>query len=185
MPSYTQTNVVTTSALNIQEVMTLLSTEGAAIARAVSSITGPYDIDGALRDVSILTLNNVASRIMIQIFLGDQIVREYRYEVVTDARSSYGPPAHQPPIGYIPDGCRMRVAIGKNPRMAPDYVAAWLRRLGWEDASPLHYPAGTQSREYGAFASGNFGLTRNLLTNPQYDRPAQSGSSSAMRREDR
>ena len=82
-----------------------------------------------------------------------------------------GPPADQPPVGYIPDDARVRLVAIRNPNAPPEHQAHWLKLLGSGTATPLVRPRGIAPEQYGTFVSGSYGVTRSLLVNPKFDRP--------------
>jgi hypothetical protein len=183
MSSYTDTATVTTNAADVRQIMAMATTEITTIAHTIPQGSCDFDVDAALCDCSIFVLNDVIDAIQLQIYLDTQIVREYRYQIVTGSLTPYGPPANQPPLGYVPPGARIRLTVSTNPNVSWDYAQAWYRRLGWQDVEPLDYPPNTHYVGYGNFVSGGLGLDRQMLSNPNYDRAVQgSGRSSSMQK---
>jgi hypothetical protein len=169
--STTSSQTTTITAGDVREVMSLLTQEIETICAAAAQLSRDFDADDAMIDCSLLALNDVISTIRLQLYLGDELIREYTFEIADGLPEASGPPAHQPPLGEVPEGAHVRLAVSPNPRKCGSARNEWLGRLGWQVAEPLHRPGDLRHEVYGAHVSGGYGVTRHLYTNPRYDRP--------------
>jgi hypothetical protein len=179
----TGTETTTITAGDVRQVMALTTEEITTICERAARVARDFDVDGAMVDCSIMALNDVICAIRLQLYREEEIVREYSYTIADAPLAASGPPADQPPIGSVPEGTRVRLIVETNDRVSTEVVQSWFRRLGWTTAKPLRRPAGVQAQTYGTFVSGGYGVERQLLVNPKYDRPAESGPVASMRKE--
>jgi hypothetical protein len=179
----TGTETTTITAGDVRQVMALTTQEITTICERAAHVARDFDVDGAMVDCSLLALNDVIRVIRLQLYREGEIVREYSYTIADEPLVASGPPAHQPPIGSVPEGTRVRLTVQRNDRVSPEVADGWFRRLGWTTAKPLSCPEGVQAQTYGTFASGGYGVERQFLVNPKYDRPADSGPVASMRKE--
>ena len=170
--SSTATHTVSVSSSDVRQVMQMITSDIQAVCRAAADAARTFDVDAALVDASILILNGVISGVALQIFLGTTIVREYRFELNDSQGGPSGPPAGQPPLGYVPEGARVRLTCTPDQRTPPAERQAWFDRLGWTNSEPLSHPSGTTDSSFGGFRSGGLFVERLLKSNPKYDRPA-------------
>jgi hypothetical protein len=181
----TTTRVESTSitAGDVRQVMAMTTQEITTICTAAGRVARDFDVDGALVDCSLLALNDIISAIHLQLYVEGEIVREYSYVIADHPLEAHGPPADQPPLGPVPEGARVRLTVTRNPSQAQEVGDAWFRRLGWSTAGPLHRPEGVTPTTYGTFVSGGYGVERQLLVNPKFDRPAAIPAGQLMRKE--
>lgn len=166
----TATHTVSVSANDVREVMRLITSDIQAVCRAAAQAAQTFDMDQALVDASLFVLNGVASAVNLEIYLDGTVIREYRFLLSDAASGPSGPPAGQPPLGYVPPGACIRLSVTPDPRTPAAERQAWYARLGWMDAEPLSYAPGTTQTAYGTFASGGLRVQRHLMSNPDYDR---------------
>ena len=164
--SYTNT----VSAADVRQVMRLITADVEAVCRAAAHAARAFDLDAALTDVSILTLNGVIGAVHLILHKDGMIVRAYSFKFQDGPADFSGPPAGNPPLGYVPDGARVRLSVSPDPRVPESERRAWFDRLGWTTAEPLRYPTGIAHQAYGAFRSGGLYISRSLMANPDYDR---------------
>ncbi len=169
--SSTQTHTVTISSNDVRQVMRYIGADIQAICQAASQATHAFNMDEALVDVSVLLLNGVISGVTLWIEKEGVVVREYGFQFVDAPGGAAGPPAGQPPLGYVPSGARVRLRVTADTRLPVAEREAWFDRLGWKDSEPLTYAQGTTQTTYGSFQSGGLSVERNLKANPAYDRP--------------
>lgn len=148
-----------------------ITEEIVTVSRAAGEAGVDFDVDEALVDCSLLALNDIISSVHLQVYLGRELVREHAYVIADTPLQAWGPPPSEPPDGPVPDGARVRLTVAPNPHVARETRDEWFRRLGWVTAEPLEVPPGSTRHTYGAFASGGYGVERQLLVNPKYDRP--------------
>ena len=169
--SSTATRTVSVSAADVREAMRLITLDVQAVCRAAAQAAQTFDMDQALIDTSILILNGIASAVNVQIFLDRTVIREYRFVLSDGPAGPSGPQGGQPPLGYVPPGARIRLSVTPDPRTPAAERDAWFARLNWTDAEPLSYAPGTTQATYGSFTSGGLRVKRQLMSNPNYDRP--------------
>ena len=167
----TASHTATVSAGDVREVMRLITSDVQAVCRAAAQAALSFDMDAALVDASILILNGIVRSVALQIYLSGTVVREYVFELSDSQAGTTGPPAGQPPLGYVPPGAKIRLSVTPDTRVSAAEREAWFARLGWTtDAAPLAYAAGTTQATYGAFRSGGLAIQRSWKVNPKYDR---------------
>jgi hypothetical protein len=181
MSTTTRTGTATTTitAGDVRQVMADTTAEITTILKAAAQLAPDFDVDRAMVDCSLFALNDILQAIHLELYLADELVREYRYVIGEEPMQAQGPPADKPPLGTIPAGARVRLTITHNPSQAPERIEEWLRRLGWSPARPLRVPEGVRPETYGTFVCGGYGVERQLLANPKFDRPA--GGAPAVR----
>jgi len=167
----TGTKTTTITAGDVRKVMAATTEEITTLCTRAGAVARDFNVDDALRDCSLFALNDIISAIRLQFYLGDELVREYAYVIAPSALTPEGPPPGQPPAGAIPPGARVRLVVSHNLATAREIRDGWFKRLGWGQCRPLQRPAGVQPQTYGTFASGGFGVERQLLVNPKYDQP--------------
>ena len=165
----TSTTTFSVSATDVRQIMRDITGDIQAVCRAAAHALC-FDTDAALVDASILILNAVASGIILRIHLNNVVVREYRFLLTESRNAASGPPSGKPPLGYVPDGARLRLSVILDERTPAAERQAWLDRLGWTTEDPLEYALGTAETTYGAFRSGGLYVQRQLRTNPKYDK---------------
>lgn len=166
------THTVSVSASDVRQVMRFISADIEAVCRAAAHAARAFNLDAALLDVSLLVLNGVAKGVSLEIHKDGVIVREYAFLLSDGPENTSGPPAGQPPLGYVPAGARIRVSVMPDTRVPAAERRAWFDRLGWVDAAPLTYPKDVTTTDFGAYGSGGLGVQRHLMSNPRYDRAA-------------
>jgi hypothetical protein len=174
MLTQTQTTTFTLTASDVREVMQLTTQEICSIAAAFPELFAHIDVDGVLVDCSLFVLNSVIASLEVEFFLNGEVVRAYRYLVSDSGLTAFGPSASEPPIGFLPPGTQVRIAVSSNPEQTSEYCNAWFNRLGWQTVEQLRIPDGVQYQAYGAFVSGRFGVERQLLVNPRFDQPVST-----------
>lgn len=168
----TVSHTTTISSSDVRQVMRLVSMDVQAICQAAAHAALAFDLDDALTDISILVLNGVICGINLHIHLDNVVVREYSFVLKDAPSASSGPPAGQPPLGYVPAGAAIRLSVTPDTRTPEAERQAWFARLGWSSGTPLTYPQGATHSTYGSFGSGGLSVQRQLMTNPRYDRAA-------------
>jgi hypothetical protein len=181
----TQTRSATTTIAggDVRKVINLASQEIRAICSATAQVTRDFDTDQAEIDLALLCLNDVISAMALEVYLGDEIVRQYTFVIAAQLLPSWGPPPDQPPLGPVPPSARVRLTVTPNPAVAKELRDDWFRKLGWRDAEPLRLPEGATLQVYGTYVSGGYGVERQLLVNPKFDRPVALAPGSTMRKE--
>ncbi len=182
MKTETRSGTETITASDVRQVWNLATTEISVICNAAAHLTRDFDVDSALVDVSLLALNDIIASVHLQLYVGDELVREHGYFISDEVLEAAGPPPNQPPLGRIPEGARIRLVAMPNPRQPQAICDAWFQRLGWMPADPLQMPD-TEYSTYGTFTSGGYGVERKLLINPKYDRPVSGANGRSMRKE--
>ncbi len=166
----TGTHTVSVSASDVRLVMRMVTGDFRAICQAAPQATRLFDLDVNLTDVSIMVLNGLVESIYLTIELNGTVIREYRFRLTDDLDGMPGPPAGQPPIGYVPAGARLRLRVVRDPRVPEAEYRAWMNSLNWTECEPLTYANGTRQTVYGAFRSGGLAVERSLTADPAYDR---------------
>lgn len=170
MATRTATDTTTFAFADIREVWRQVGQEISAICRAAGAVASDFDSEKAIVDCNMLAMNNIIVALALQFYVGSEIIREYRYQVITGPfgdRKSGG----DPPLGAIPTEARVRLVVTPNTAVPEDQRRRWLDRLGWRTARTLTAPAGAKHQVYGHFTSGGYGLERSVLVHPAYDRP--------------
>jgi hypothetical protein len=166
----TATQIVSITAGDVRQVMTAMSCEIRTLCQAAAHASPDFDGDTAERELAMLALQEVVSKCSLEFYLGDELVREYSFTVIDDGTlSTTGPSADDPPTGYIPEGARVRLTAMPNPKVPKEHRDHWFEMLGWTTSKAIKRPEGVRAQTYGAFASGSFGLQRQLLVNPKFD----------------
>lgn len=166
----TDTHTISINASDVRLVMRHIGADIQAVCQAASQAAGHFNMKEVLTDVSILLLNGVISGVELVIEKEGVVVREYEFQFVNSASGMSGPPAGQPPLGYVPAGARLRVRVTPDTDVPKAERDAWFDELGWKDGEPLTYAPGTAQTAYGSFQSGGLCVERILKANPSYDR---------------
>ncbi|MBC7428908.1 MAG: hypothetical protein H7336_09875, partial [Bacteriovorax sp.] len=113
----TQTETKTyTGAQDVREVFVSFNEDICAVLHDVAQATQEFDLQQVQQDCAILALYDAISEIRLQIYVGDEIIREYSYKI-TDSGENSGAPAGQPPLGYTHvAGGRVRLVAIANSR---------------------------------------------------------------------
>jgi hypothetical protein len=173
-----KTQTTTITANDIRSVMAQSSIELQAILHKASHLATDFHLDEAMSEISIFVLNDVISAIRLQVYCDDELVCEYKYTISDTALDASGPAPENPPPGVFPEDARIRLVVTRNPNQPKEYVDRWLSTLGWSPAKPLHIPKDAVAETYGTFVSGGFGVERQLLINPKFDRPVTASEAS-------
>jgi len=173
MQTRTQTDTISVTATDVRTVMELVTEEISWLQEAYADVPSDFQLDEALVDCSLLVLNQVINAIRLQFYRNGELIREHAYLIRDGTQASSGP-SSSPPLGYLPEETRVRLAVTPNPDQPKAIRDAWLARLGWQTATALRLPANATCQSYGALSSGGFGVERQLLVHPDYDRPVSA-----------
>ena len=170
----TATQTVSITAGDVRQVMAAVSREIRAICRTAAHAARDFDSDTAETDCGLLALQEVVSGFSLQFYVDNELVREYAYLIRDDGSlTTTGPSEEAPPTGYIPENARVRLTAISNPNVSKEHRDHWFQLLGWMPANPLSRPQGLTAQTYGSFASGTYGVQRQLLINPKFDQPVE------------
>jgi hypothetical protein len=153
---------------DVGNVFTQVFTEISTIKNTCKQAAYDFDLESVQDDVATFALNEVIAAVHLDFYLGDEIVRQYRYRILDTPTPASGPPADAPPIGPIVAGVRARIVVTANPLKPKEYVDKFFQRRGWTTAAPLHIPGDAISGVYGVMASGSYAVERRLVVSPRH-----------------
>jgi hypothetical protein len=159
---------IVNSAKPVQEVMDLLYTETTSLTKMAPYIKVDYDPKAVLAAAASFALNQVVSAFVLQFYVGEKLVREYKFTIIDGDVTADGPAADNPPTGPVPPNTHVRLVACPNPDCDPEKREFFFREYGWSTAKPLSMPDGIPFQKYGTHASGDFGLTREFRVNPEF-----------------
>lgn len=160
MPSATATQTLTVSSSDVRTVLALMRRETLAICSFMPSAGLDFNPEEVLNDITIMAMHDFLESVQLQIYVGDQLKREYRFLFCSTPQSAYGPSSDNPPTAPIPAGARMRLTTTRNPAQSDQEMDEMFTSLEWETAAPLKRPAGSDPRPYGAYSSGGYSVER-------------------------
>lgn len=164
------THTVTVSASDVREVMRQITGDIRAVCQAAAQATKLLNLDETLLDVSIMVLNGLIQSVHLYIEINHIVIREYRFRLSDELAGAPGPPAGQPPLGYVPPCARLRLGVSRDPRVPEAEYQTWIKQLGWGEGEALTYATGTRQMVYGSFRSGGLAVERTLKMDPTYDK---------------
>ena len=168
----TATQTVSITAGDVRQVMSASSREMRSICKKAAHAAPDFDADAAEKDLALLALQAAISKFSLQFYKAGELVCEYSFVICDDGSlTNSGSSEDASPTGYIPEGTRIRLTATPNPEVPKEHSDHWFDLLGWSTAKPLILPSGVTAKTYGSFASGSFGLQRQLLVNPKFDKP--------------
>lgn len=160
MASATATQTFTVSSSDVRTVLGSIRRETLAICNSMPSLPRDFDFEETWNDINIFAMLDYIESIQLQIYVGDQLKREYRFLFCSTPQSAYGPSSDNPPTGPVPAGARMQLIIIQNPAQSDQEMDEVFASRGWERYAPLKRPAGSDPRSYGIYASGGFAVER-------------------------
>ena len=166
-----QTTSKTISGQNVQEVATNIWQEIQAIYEWIGE-RFPYNLPKLRADLGQILLWDMASKIVVQFHTPDN-VEKLSYEFVPGAAPDavHSEPGTFPRYALEPSW-KVRV-IAKDSLTKPQSVVKnFFAELGWVDVPTLTRTGEGTTKPYGAFKSGDFGVTRQVYSDP--DKKANS-----------
>lgn len=168
--TYAASTTHTISSTDVRKVMEWVSEEIERIVERARDLILDFDCDEALVDCSIFALNDVIADVRVQAYEGSTLISEYRFAIADDEIDASGPEAGEVPDAPMPSGAHLRLVVYPNPKKPRSYTQAWFERLHWHEVDDLDVPDDATHDQYGTFASGGYGVTRELTINPRYTR---------------
>lgn len=160
MASASATQTFTVSSSDVRTVLGLMRRETFAICNSMPSLPLDFNVEETWKDISVLAMYDFIESVQLQIYVGDQLKREYRFVFCSTPQSAYGPSSDNPPTATVPSGARMRLSVIRNPAQSDQEMDSMFRSLKWKTAAPLKRPAESDPSPYGAFASGGYSVER-------------------------
>lgn len=124
----------------------------------------PYDMAKLRNDIGQILLWDMCDSLKVQFYDGEKIERlSYEFIPRADPEAVHTPPGEFPRFA-IPEGLNVRVVAHYSTRKPEHEVREFYDALGWRPSEPLTRTGQGTTERYGAFRSGDYGVTREVYT---------------------